>query len=390
MGYLNEYIDRGLSANDLEGELLKLIKKYNALTGRYLFVYSSAISKHIPQLALQMDDYYIIYDLLNTSSSKKLDFYVETPGGSGEAAEEIVEFLRNKFDHISFIITGEAKSAGTILALSGNTIQMTQTGSLGPIDAQVSIGRSVVSAYDYISWIDKRRTEAGKRGKLNPFDATMIAQISPGELNGIDNALKFAHDLVKEWLPKYKFSDWNVTENRKKTVTPRMKEKRAKEIAELLTNHTKWRSHGRSLKIADLESIGLKIENIDTQKEQAELVYRIQIVIKLLFSSSSVYKIFATESAKIVAHATPTNGLPNIQPQQAEIVEFNVTCQKCGMVHKLFGMFSPDPTAEKNLIQKGLIRIPKDNKLKCSCTFEIDLKGIRNSIETQVRKKMID
>jgi ClpP class serine protease len=70
----------------------------------------------------------------------KIDFYTETPGGSGEAAEEIAKFLRKKFEGVNFVIAGEAKSAGTILVLSGDNIYMTDTGSLGPIDAQVKIG----------------------------------------------------------------------------------------------------------------------------------------------------------------------------------------------------------------------------------------------------------
>jgi len=40
--------------------------------------------------------------------------YIETPGGSGETAEEVVKFLSNNFDTISFVVSGEAKSAGTI------------------------------------------------------------------------------------------------------------------------------------------------------------------------------------------------------------------------------------------------------------------------------------
>ncbi len=64
-------------------------------------------------------------------------FTLETSGGSGEAAEEIVRFIHSKFDSISFVIAGQAKSAGTIMALSGHEIFMTDSGSLGPIDAQI-------------------------------------------------------------------------------------------------------------------------------------------------------------------------------------------------------------------------------------------------------------
>jgi len=158
---------------------------------------------------LEQADFYVIRDLLASKKDlQKVDMYIETPGGSGETAEEIVKFLRNNFDTVSFVVSGEAKSAGTIIVLSGDEILMTETGSLGPIDAQMKIGRSVISAYDYIEWVEEKRKEAEEQGRLNPFDATMVAQITPGELGSVFHALKFAEDLVVEWLINYKFKKW--------------------------------------------------------------------------------------------------------------------------------------------------------------------------------------
>jgi len=214
MGFMSEYISRKLSAADLESELLRLISEYNKLQRTFAAVYVAALGKPIPDVPLNQDDYYLIHDLLKDVDSRKVDLYLETPGGSAEAAEEIVRCLRNKFDQVSFVVSGEAKSAGTIMVLSADEILMTETGSLGPIDAQVRIGRSVVSAYDSLEWTEQRRKEAEKAGKLNPFDATMVAQISPGELSGAYHALKYAEDLVTDWLVKYKFKTWTTTETR--------------------------------------------------------------------------------------------------------------------------------------------------------------------------------
>jgi ClpP class serine protease len=180
MGLMSEYISRKLSAADLEAELLKLISEYNKLRQTFAAVYVAAIGKPIPDIGLSQDDYYLIHDLLKDTNSRRIDLYLETPGGSAEAAEEIVRCLRNRFDQVSFMVSGEAKSAGTIMVLSGDEILMTETGSLGPIDAQVRIGRSIISAYDYLEWTNQKREEAQKIGKLNPFDATLVAQISPG------------------------------------------------------------------------------------------------------------------------------------------------------------------------------------------------------------------
>src|SRR5262245_62027222 len=99
MSIMNEYIARHLNSAQLEQELISLIGSYNKRTGTYLLVYAACISKRIPEVSLNHEDYYIIADLLrNKTAHKKLDFYLETPGGSGEAAEEIVNFIRSHFD----------------------------------------------------------------------------------------------------------------------------------------------------------------------------------------------------------------------------------------------------------------------------------------------------
>ena len=328
---------------------------------------------------------------MRDAKSDKADIYLETPGGSAEAAEEIVTCLRHSFKEVSFIISGEAKSAGTIMVLSGDEILMTDTGSLGPIDAQVRIGRSVVSAYDYVEWTEQKRLEAEKTGRLNPFDATVVAQISPGELSGAYHALKYAEDLVTEWLAKYKFKNWKVTETRKIPVTPADRRKRAQEIASELTNHAKWRTHGRSLKTKNLNDIGVKVDRVEDNPQLSDIVYRIQTVCRLLFSSTNTYKIFATEKEKVFKNATSVSSPTTIPIPvgAAEVVEFEAKCPKCGKIHKLYGKFVDNPKIDEDFQAKGSVSFPKDNKLKCDCGFEIDLTGIRNDIETKIGRKLI-
>jgi len=391
---MNEYIERKLSSFELQEELLSLIKRYNEYNGEkniYLFVYASAIGKQIPDIPLSMDDYYNIYDMLRNIQVENLDFYIETPGGSGEAAEVIAEFIHENFDNVSFIISGEAKSAGTILVLSGNEIYMTKSGSLGPIDAQVKIGRAVISAYDYMEWVKDKRKKADKDGHLNPFDATMIAQIDPGELEGVNNALKFAREMVEEWLAKYKFANWTVTETTKKPVTDDMRRDRAAEIAKELTKHDRWKSHGRSLNINNLEEdLRLKINRIEDDPKLSDIVYRIQTVIRLLFSGSSAYKIFATQDDKLIKSAVEKSASKSIPiGGKVEAGEIEIKCKKCGEKHRFYFKFVDDSKIDEKFQKKGFKPFPKNNKLICSCGYEMDLSGIRNNIENSAGRKMI-
>ncbi len=394
---ISEYIAKRLSILDLKQELNRLRSEYNKITGHNLFIYAADFNKAKQgiDVSLMQDDFYIIQDILRESDKRQIDFYLETPGGSGESAEEIARFLHSKFEEVNFVIAGEAKSAGTILAMCANNIYMCSTGSLGPIDAQVRIGRSVISAYDYKTWVDERRDEAAKNGKLNPFDALLVSQISPGEIYGIMNSLQFAQDLVKEWLPKYKFKNWEKTETRGLPVTKEMKEKRANEISEKLCNHMDWHTHGRSLKIEDLKE-ELKIENIDDNPTLADIVYRIKTVIRLIFDTSTDFKLYFWEDCELAKSAnvanTPFNKPPVLdKPKNIEIVEFGVPCPKCRKEHKIKGY--PNLTsADIRRLHLQVNPLVKDNDiLICDtpgCGFTIDLKPIKNMFENQFKKKV--
>jgi len=92
---ITEYVQRNLSGPELEAELLRLIGEYNRYRGTYLFVYAAAFNKPVRDAGLVQEDYYAFFDMLSHRADvQRLDVYMETPGGSGETAEEIVRFLR--------------------------------------------------------------------------------------------------------------------------------------------------------------------------------------------------------------------------------------------------------------------------------------------------------
>lgn len=390
MSIMGEYIRRQMSIPELEGELQQLIRRYNQIRKTYLLVHVTATDKQVPDKALSQKDFYDIHDILIGIRSDRLDMYLETPGGSGEAAEDIVRYLHNQFDTVSFIVCGEAKSAGTIMVLSGHEILMTETGSLGPIDAQIKIGRSVQSASDYMDWIEEKRKHASKTGSLNHFDAIMVAQITPGELGAALHSLKFAEDLVKKWLVQYKFRDWQVTETHKKKVTLQFKRQRAAKIARSLIDHARWRSHGKSITLHDLrDEVGLRITRVEDHPELAEVTYRIQTVCRLLFENTTIYKILATADEKLFRLATPMHPSGGPAFRQPDAVDINQTCPKCGKSHHLFAQLVPNPAIAEEMKRKGLNPFPKNGIIKCECGFELDLVGIRNQIESETGKQII-
>jgi hypothetical protein len=83
------------------------------------------------------------------------------------------------------------------------------------------------------------------------------------ELHQFEQARDLSIELLKNWLSKYKFKNWAVTQTRQLPVTLQMREKRAAEIAELLNKNERWHSHGRGIPMAMLagDEFKLKIED---------------------------------------------------------------------------------------------------------------------------------
>ncbi|GAG64356.1 unnamed protein product, partial [marine sediment metagenome] len=191
--------------------------------------------------------------------------------------------------------------------------------------------------------------------------------------------------------PKYKFKNWKTTETRGIKVTNELRRKRSEEIVKELINHNKWKTHGRSLKIEDLERIGLKINYIDKGSELGDIVNRIQTIIWMLYNSTGIFKIFATEREKIFATATPISQVKKtpLRHGKMDVVKIQIKCEKCGEIHKIYAKFIPNPKIDQDLQKEGFVSFPKDAKLVCECGYEIDLTGIRNEIETKAKRKII-
>jgi phage FluMu protein Com len=169
-----------------------------------------------------------------------------------------------------------------------------------------------------------------------------------------------------------------------------MKRKRAEEIAGKLIDHSKWRLHGRSIKIDDLKEIGLDIIKIDNDPKLADIVYRIQTVCRLLFETTTSFKIFATRDNKIFRQAVPVGAPIRIPKMQvSDVVEIEQKCPKCGIVHKIYAKLAPNPQIDVDFKNRGFIPFPKDAKIVCKCGFEIDLLGIKNQVEMQTKRKII-
>ena len=100
----------------------------------------------------------------------------------------------------------------------------------------------------------KIKDEVARTNRLNPAYIPILQNISPGEIQHCLNAQEFSASLVREWLERYKFKYWEKRETSGEIVTPEYKKARAHQIADKLCDQSRWLTHGRSIRIRELEN----------------------------------------------------------------------------------------------------------------------------------------
>lgn len=201
---------------------------------------------------------------------ERLVIFLNTPGGSAETVEKLVEIIRFNYSEIYFVVPDEAMSAGTIFCMAGDKIFMDYTSSLGPIDPQVHNGKDWVPALGYLDQVDSMIRKSAE-GKLTEAELVILQNQDLAMLSRYEQAKNLTITLLKKWLVDFKFKDWSVheTDPKKKgqPVTVEEKQARAEEIATILSNNKVWHSHGRMIGRGTLTKVlRLKIEDYSTDE----------------------------------------------------------------------------------------------------------------------------
>jgi hypothetical protein len=386
MGVYGEYLNQPLAGNFelLTAERKRQLQRISELRGgRDVLVFAADVNKENALTSIGYVDVLPVSDQLSNLSGTAVDLILETPGGSGEAAEDIVRILRGRYSDLGVVVPGWAKSAGTIMAMAGDEILMGPSSALGPIDAQLIWQGKRFSADALLKGMEKIKKEVEVSGVLNKAYIPMLQGISPGELQSAQNALDFAKTLVTKWLTQYKFKTWQQHSSTGRPVTEEEKLAQASKIAEGLCKHQDWLTHGRSIKLDDLRTMGLRITNYGEQPELADAVNRYYALLQMTFAGN-LYKLYETTGSQIYKFLMPS--VPPPQPQvTADSAELEIQCSKCQSRFKVQANLG-----KKQPLRTGCIPFPADNKLKCpACGVEHDLSDARRQLEAQAKKRVV-
>lgn len=125
---------------DFDGVRRKYLAGLYRYSGRNVILYASGwLQSEAPPALISIGDE-DIQGLMEVSQGLKgsdLDLILHSPGGSPEAAEAIVSYLRSRFSHIRVFVPQLAMSAATMIACAADELVLGKHSFLGPTDPQI-------------------------------------------------------------------------------------------------------------------------------------------------------------------------------------------------------------------------------------------------------------
>jgi hypothetical protein len=202
------------------------------------------------QIDIDLTDIQGFEEVTRDLPSGPLDILLHSPGGSPEAAESIVKILRLRFAPIRFIIPVVAKSAATMLALSGNEILMPPSAELGPIDPQFRLadgagGVVMTPAQVLVDQFQQAQKEITQNQALAAAWAPVLQRYGVGLYQMSLNAIQLSKDLVRQWMESYMLAG---KPNASAT---------AQQLVDFLCDHNTFKSHARRVDLNELTKRGV-------------------------------------------------------------------------------------------------------------------------------------
>lgn len=258
----------------------KYLAALNAHTKRPVILYASRWIQGFAQgqenaISINDEDVHGLMEAIHALGGTDLDLILHSPGGSPEAAEGMVKYIRAKFKHVRVLVPQLAMSAATMIACSANEVVLGSHSFLGPTDPQMVLqtptGRRIVPAQALLAQFDMARDDA--KTAFAPVWAPIIPQYGPDLIVTAENACRMTDHMVRKWLAEYMFAN-----------LPRPAARRnAKRLAQLLNDHDRMFTHGRHLGIDELQKKGMRVARLEADKVTQDAVLSIYHAVALVF-----------------------------------------------------------------------------------------------------------
>lgn len=206
--------------------------------------------------------------------SKGLDLILHTPRGSIASTQSLVHYLRRMFsDDMREIVPQIAISAGTMIACSCRSILLGKQSNIGPIDPHLR----GIPAYGVLHEFEKACREVREDPSRTDMWHAIISQYRPTFLTQCENAIAWSNQFVQEQLEQVMFRG-----------EPDARAK-AEQVVRRLSDFSDNKTHERHIHSDEAKSIGLRIEDMESDQELQDLILSVHhCYIHLLASTPAV------------------------------------------------------------------------------------------------------
>ncbi len=236
--------------------LKELANHTKADTVIYFSSYNIKRSINIPPAVLMVsqEDIQGFMASLHGLKGSRLDLILHSPGGSLEAADQIVQYLRAKYQNVRVIIPQNAMSAATMIACAADELIMGKHSAIGPIDPQMQIPAqngmlTSVPAHTILQDFEQAKSEVASNPLLANLWAPKLLSIPPGYLNLCKQTIELSKIKVEAWLKEYMFKNKNY--------------EGAHSIAQWLGDFEEHKTHGRPIGYDLAASKGLNVKRLE-------------------------------------------------------------------------------------------------------------------------------
>ena len=273
----------------------KYLYELHRYTSRNVILYASGwVQKDAPGELVSINDE-DIQALMEVTAGlgggSELDLILHSPGGSPEAAEAIVSYLRARFSQIRVFVPNLAMSAATMICCAADEIVLGKHSFLGPTDPQIilptPLGVRSVPAQAVLNQFDRalRDVDDADPARLAVW-VPMLSQYGPDLLAVCEEALELSRDLVRTWLQTYMLKDHPD------------RDMLAELIAEWLANHEAFKSHSRHISRDELKGRSLNVKDLEDDPTLQDLVLSVYHAATHTFSGTGAVKIVENNTGR--------------------------------------------------------------------------------------------
>lgn len=288
LGKIVEYKNAGQDI--IRREYLSQLQEY---TGNDTIVYAASFPCRHPNvsgnlLSIGSNDIQGFMTCLNGLKGDKLDLIIHSPGGSLEATEQLVQYLRAKYKYIRAIIPQNAMSAATMLACACDEIVMGKQSAIGPIDPQMTLVKQngvahTLPAHSILADFERAKIEiAADKNSANVWIPKLM-EIPNGFLDLCQKTINLSKSKVAEWLDMYMFKEGD---------------KNGSVIAGWLGDFNEHKTHGRPINYQLAQEKGLKITLLEDDQELQDKVLSVFHATLVTFDVAPCVKIIENHLGK--------------------------------------------------------------------------------------------